>query len=214
MPLGNMIEQNKPEELQNLVKSEETPIYQTTNLVDWEELNALLKQMKTNLDSTSTSLELQEHLKQIVEKMNILALEQNHVSRSFSILQEELEKAQESRQKAIKSQNGYIQSLEARLKDLREQVKVNQKELQENQIQQFQQMMKDLEQLSEKWNKENRLQAARTESLRQDLLKFVTNLKQESKPTLKETLMVNGLKTGVVVLLTSTIWVLLTLLTR
>src|SRR5690606_6431654 len=191
-----MIEQNKPEVIQNLVKSKETPMYQTNNQVDWNELNELLKQLKTNLDSTSTSSELQEHLKQIVEKMNILALEQNHVSRSFSILQEELKKSQESREKAIKSQNGYIQSLEARLKDLKEQT------------------IEDLKQLSEKLNKEHLQQVARTRLLRQELIDFTMKFKQESKPTLKETLMVNGLKTGVVVLLTSTIWVLLTLLTR
>src|SRR5690606_722595 len=214
MTLGNMIEQNKPKELQDQIKSEEASPYQTNNQVDWDELNALLKQMKTNLDSTSTSSELQEHLKQIVEKMNILALEQNHVSRSFSILQEELKKAQESREKAIKSQNGYIQSLEARLKDLKEQIKVNQEELQENQIKQFQQTIEDLKQLSEKLNKEHKQQVARTRLLRQELIDFTMKFKQESKPTLKETLMVNGLKTGVVVLLTSTIWVLLTLLTR
>jgi len=97
----------------SVVKSEEPEIYQT-NRVEKEDFHS------TNMFS--------EQIEQIVEKMNDLATEQYSVTKKYTLLETELEKALKERQEAIKKHNGTLAKLTEILENLRIEVNKNQNE--------------------------------------------------------------------------------------
>jgi len=173
-------------EKMNVVKDEEPEIYQTSR--------------QEPINSNSTNM-FSEQLAQIVEKMNDIATEQYSVNGKFSLIEKELEKVQKDRNQLANQNNQTLAELSKALKDLRTEVNKNQQDYISIVTSEIQTTSKELSH-----------QVARTKALRQELIEFVIQFKQEQKPTRKERLMEIGLRTAVIVVLTSAVWVTLTLL--